>query len=281
MPHVHTRRLRCLSVVSPAGSSSTTCSRPTRAAVSTSCAAGRRCAWRTPRERRTVESAGERRRGLTPSARSSYDATRGGPLLLVARRVPGPGPADREPGADGIDRQRDGQPEREPLAWPERARGDDDLHRLIPARPLGQDMIVVGPRKGAGVGRSPREQLACTPVTNEGEEAIRPPGRCSGRIQADGPDSLDRIRRNERRSWSESMTVRVTVRNGRIVVDEPTDLPDGTVLDLVIDDEGDDLDETQRAALHAAISRSWRQALAGMSAPGEEILERLRARRGS
>lgn len=72
------------------------------------------------------------------------------------------------------------------------------------------------------------------------------------------------------------MAVRVTVRNGRIVVDEPTDLPDGTVLDLVIDDEGDDLDETERAALHAAISRSWRQALAGTSVPGAEILERLR-----
>lgn len=78
-----------------------------------------------------------------------------------------------------------------------------------------------------------------------------------------------------------SMAVRATVRNGRIVVDEPTDLPDGTVLDLVIDDEGDDLDESHRAALQAAISRSWRQALAGMSAPSAEILERLRARRGS
>lgn len=187
-----------------------------------------------------------------------------------------PAPTGREPGADGIDRRRDGQREREPVVRPERALGDDDLHRPIPDRPLGQDMIVVGPRKRAGVGRSPREQLACTPVTNEGEEATPPPGRCSGRIQADGPDSLDRIRRNERRSWSESMAVRVTVRNGRIVVNEPTDVPDGTVLDLVIDDEGDDLDETERAALHAAISRSWRQALAGMSVPGEEILERLR-----
>ena len=75
------------------------------------------------------------------------------------------------------------------------------------------------------------------------------------------------------------MGVRATVRNGRLLVDEPTELPEGTVLDLVIDDEGDDLDDAERAALNAAISRSWRQAQAGRTAPVEEILERIRARR--
>jgi hypothetical protein len=77
------------------------------------------------------------------------------------------------------------------------------------------------------------------------------------------------------------MAVRATVRNGRIIVDEPTDLKDGTTLDLVIDDEGDELSEMERVALNLAISRSWQQALAGKTAPIEEILERLRDRRES
>jgi hypothetical protein len=75
------------------------------------------------------------------------------------------------------------------------------------------------------------------------------------------------------------MSVRATVRNGRLIVDQPTDLPEGTVLDLVVDDEGDQLDEEERRALNAAISRSLVQAEEGRTAPAEEILERLRARR--
>ena len=42
--------------------------------------------------------------------------------------------------------------------------------------------------------------------------------------------------------------IRAKVQNGRLLLDAPTDLPDGTVLDLVVDDEGDDLDEVERAA---------------------------------
>jgi hypothetical protein len=37
-------------------------------------------------------------------------------------------------------------------------------------------------------------------------------------------------------------------------------LPEGTVVDLVGDDEGDDLtDEQRRAALHEVLSASWNQ----------------------
>ena len=75
------------------------------------------------------------------------------------------------------------------------------------------------------------------------------------------------------------MGVRATVKNGRLVVDEPTTLPDGTVLDLVLDDEGDQLDPPQRRALNAAISTSLRQMSAGEVAPADEVLARLRARR--
>ncbi len=75
------------------------------------------------------------------------------------------------------------------------------------------------------------------------------------------------------------MGVRAAVRNGRLIVDEPTDLPEGTVLDLVVDDEGDQLDQQDREALNAAISSSLEQARQGLTAPAQDILDRLRARR--
>ena len=75
------------------------------------------------------------------------------------------------------------------------------------------------------------------------------------------------------------MGLRATVQNGRLIVDEATELPDGTVLDLVLDDEGDDLDEDERRALDAAITRSLEQAAAGRVASADDVLGRLRARR--
>jgi hypothetical protein len=47
-------------------------------------------------------------------------------------------------------------------------------------------------------------------------------------------------------------TIRARVRNGRLIVDEPTSLPEGTELELVVDDAGDTLDEAERAALDAS-----------------------------
>ena len=50
--------------------------------------------------------------------------------------------------------------------------------------------------------------------------------------------------------------LRARVENGRLVLDEPTTLPEGTVIDLVADDEGDTLSDEERRALHAALSAS-------------------------
>lgn len=75
------------------------------------------------------------------------------------------------------------------------------------------------------------------------------------------------------------MSMRATVRNGRLVVDLPTELPEGTVLELVLDDGGDQLDETQQATLHAAITTSLEDAAAGRTSGAEEILTRLRTQR--
>ena len=72
---------------------------------------------------------------------------------------------------------------------------------------------------------------------------------------------------------------RARVQNGRLVIDEPTDLPEGTVLDLVVDDEGDDLTDEERAALHAAIERSVEDAKAGRVRPAADVVRDLRKRR--
>ena len=70
--------------------------------------------------------------------------------------------------------------------------------------------------------------------------------------------------------------IRAVVRNGRLVVDEPTALPEGTVLDLVVDDEGDDLTEADRAALNTAIAQACASLDAGRGLPADEVVARLR-----
>ena len=74
------------------------------------------------------------------------------------------------------------------------------------------------------------------------------------------------------------MPIRARVSQGRVIVDEPVDLPEGTVLDLVLDDEGDDLDEAERAALHAALQQSYAEALAGQTRPVADLIAELSSR---
>jgi hypothetical protein len=74
--------------------------------------------------------------------------------------------------------------------------------------------------------------------------------------------------------------LRATVKDGHLVLDEPVDLPDGTVVDLMPIDQGDDLDDADRARLHAALDRSQRDFLAGKGIPAEDVLAELRARSG-
>jgi hypothetical protein len=70
-------------------------------------------------------------------------------------------------------------------------------------------------------------------------------------------------------------TIRARVRNGRLIVDEPTSLPEGAELDLVFDDAGDDLDEAERAALDAAITRAWASVQAGEGRSAADVLAAL------
>ena len=74
------------------------------------------------------------------------------------------------------------------------------------------------------------------------------------------------------------MMVKAHVREGRLVVDEPTDLPEGTEIDLLPLDPGDWLDETGRAALHEALRQSEADVASGRLVDAEEILKELRSR---
>jgi len=67
------------------------------------------------------------------------------------------------------------------------------------------------------------------------------------------------------------------VRNGRLVLDAPTDLPDGTEIELA---PMDDLPLTpeERRQLDAAIELGIAQIERGEGIPAEEVIRRLRAR---
>jgi hypothetical protein len=65
--------------------------------------------------------------------------------------------------------------------------------------------------------------------------------------------------------------LKVRVENGRIKLDEPTDLPEGTELYLVPADGGDELDDEERAALHTSIEEAERELDAGKVASEEEL----------
>jgi hypothetical protein len=75
--------------------------------------------------------------------------------------------------------------------------------------------------------------------------------------------------------------LRAYVQNGRIVIDDPaTDLPEGTELHLVpVEDDGDDLDEEERAALHASLDRASDDEEAGRMVDAQEFLQSRRGRR--
>ena len=74
------------------------------------------------------------------------------------------------------------------------------------------------------------------------------------------------------------MTIRARVNAGRLVVDEPTDLPDGTELELLALDPGDWLDAATRTALHNALRESDVDVAAGRLIDADEILKELRSR---
>lgn len=74
------------------------------------------------------------------------------------------------------------------------------------------------------------------------------------------------------------MAIIARVQAGRLVLDEPTDLPDGTEVPLLPLDPGDWLEDRDRAALHEALRQSAADVAAGRLIDAEEILRELRSR---
>ena len=77
--------------------------------------------------------------------------------------------------------------------------------------------------------------------------------------------------------------LKAKVVKGRLVLDEPTDLPDGEVVELVPLDEvlaggGDYLDMDERERLHEALDRGLEDVKAGRTTPADVILRELRRR---
>jgi len=87
-----------------------------------------------------------------------------------------------------------------------------------------------------------------------------------------GPDAQER-------ELEQGLALRARVQNGRIVLDEPTDLPEGTVLELVPGVGVDDLADDDRDKLHAAVRRGLEQGRRGEARPIDEALTDIRSRR--
>jgi hypothetical protein len=69
------------------------------------------------------------------------------------------------------------------------------------------------------------------------------------------------------------MTLKARVRKGRLVVDEPTDLPEGTEVELLPLDPGDWLSEEDRLVLHRALVASDADIEGGRVVDANEILD--------
>lgn len=74
-----------------------------------------------------------------------------------------------------------------------------------------------------------------------------------------------------------SNTLRARVRAGRLVLDEPSSLPEGTEVELVPVDDIDDLEPAERARLHGFLAASIEAHVPGTGVPAHEVLARLKA----
>lgn len=71
--------------------------------------------------------------------------------------------------------------------------------------------------------------------------------------------------------------LKVQVKNGRLVVDEPTDLPEGAEVEVVV--INDELTAEERTELHASLDRALDDSAAGRSMDAKEYLKQYRERR--
>ena len=71
--------------------------------------------------------------------------------------------------------------------------------------------------------------------------------------------------------------IKARVRNGRLVLDEPTDLPEGAEVTLSIGDDAVELTDEERAELRAELHASVADMRAGKGVDADVVLAELRA----
>jgi hypothetical protein len=71
--------------------------------------------------------------------------------------------------------------------------------------------------------------------------------------------------------------LKVQVKNGRLTVDEPSDLPDGAEVEIVVIDDA--LTPEERTELHASLDRALDDSDAGRGMDAKEFPAQYRARR--
>lgn len=75
-----------------------------------------------------------------------------------------------------------------------------------------------------------------------------------------------------------SSALRARVRGGRLVLDEPSSLPEGTEVELIPAEDIDELNPEERARLHGFLAESIQKHVPGTGVPADEVLVRIRAR---
>lgn len=73
--------------------------------------------------------------------------------------------------------------------------------------------------------------------------------------------------------------MKARVKAGRLVLDEPTELPEGTVVTLRVVDDDDDLSVEERERLHDALDEAWKSVRAGHSQPASALLNAISSAR--
>lgn len=103
-----------------------------------------------------------------------------------------------------------------------------------------------------------------------------PRGALSLLVRCRHPTAMRRTRKSG--TMPVMRALRARVENGRYVIDEPAVLPEGTEVQLQLI-TGDELDDEERAALHASLERAADDSEAGRKMDAWEHLKQYRARR--
>jgi hypothetical protein len=73
-----------------------------------------------------------------------------------------------------------------------------------------------------------------------------------------------------------TLTVKGRVQAGKVVIDDALNLPEGSEVELIVVDAGDDLDDDERERLHAALVAAHDEVERGEGVAAEDLIESLR-----